>query len=177
MWAQILIAWGFCAFLSSTVLAQEGAANRLLENTQAPWVNDAIKVLEFIEDNKLVLHENSFDEYETLVLSAPSDEKLNRLYDILIDAAFNNSQGVIDKYMPVYVEEIEKSASVQHQDALRVFNASRKGLSSRAYVKGIKALEDIAFDKNTHPFASVRALSVVGYFYGYSVHSLSLIHI
>jgi len=171
VWAQIFIAWGICAFLSPTVLAQEGAADRLSENAQAPWVNEAVKVLEFIEENKLVLHENSYDDYERLVLSAPSEEKLNRLYDILIDAAFNNSQAVIDKYMPVYVEEIEKSASAEHRGALEVFNISRKGLSSRAYVKAIKALEHIAFDKNTHPFASVRALSVVGYFYGYSGHS------
>ena len=171
VWAQIFIAWGICAFLSPTVLAQEGAADRLSENAQAPWVNEAVKVLEFIEENKLVLHENSYDDYERLVLSAPSEEKLNRLYDILIDAAFNNSQAVIDKYMPVYVEEIKKSASAEHRGALEVFNISRKGLSSRAYVKAIKALEHIAFDKNTHPFASVRALSVVGYFYGYSGHS------
>ena len=100
VWAQIFIAWGICAFLSPTVLAQEGAADRLSENAQAPWVNEAVKVLEFIEENKLVLHENSYDDYERLVLSAPSEEKLNRLYDILIDAAFNNSQAVIDKYMP-----------------------------------------------------------------------------
>lgn len=170
VWAQILITWTICLFLSPTALAQEGAADHLPENAQAPWVNDAIKVLEFIEDNKLVLHENSYDDYEQLVLSAPSGEKLNRLYDILIDAAFNNSQNVIDIYMPVYVEEIEKSASTEHRDALRIFNASRKGLSSRAYVKAIKALENIAFDKNTHPFASVRALSIVGYLYGYSAN-------
>ena len=129
VWAQIFIAWGICAFLSPTVLAQEGAADRLSENAQAPWVNEAVKVLEFIEENKLVLHENSYDDYERLVLSAPSEEKLNRLYDILIDAAFNNSQAVIDKYMPVYVEEIEKSASAEHRGALEVFNISRKGLS------------------------------------------------
>lgn len=171
VWAQILITYAFCAFLSPTALAQAGAADRLLENTRAPWVDQAITVLEFIEDNKLVLHERSFDDYEKLVLSAPSDEKLNRLYNLLIDAAFNSSQGVIDKYMPVYVEEIEKSASLEHQDALRVFNASRKGLLDRAYVEVIKALEDIAFDKNTHPFASVRALSVVGFFYAYSAQS------
>ena len=132
VWAQMFIAWGICAFLSPTVLAQEGASDRLSENAQAPWVNEAVKVLEFIEDNKLVLHENSYDDYERLVLSAPSEEKLNRLYDILIDAAFNNSQAVIDKYMPVYVEEIEKSASAEHRGALEVFNISRKGLSSRA---------------------------------------------
>ena len=124
VWAQIFIAWGICAFLSPTVLAQEGAADRLSENAQAPWVNEAVKVLEFIEENKLVLHENSYDDYERLVLSAPSEEKLNRLYDILIDAAFNNSQAVIDKYMPVYVEEIEKSASAEHRGALEVFNIS-----------------------------------------------------
>ena len=72
VWAQIFIAWGICAFLSPTVLAQEGAADRLSENAQAPWVNEAVKVLEFIEENKLVLHENSYDDYERLVLSAPS---------------------------------------------------------------------------------------------------------
>lgn len=158
-------------FLTSNLMAQQGEVAPVSENTQASWVNEAIKVLEFIEDNKLVLNENSFDDYEKLVLSAPSDEKLNRLYDILIDSAFNNSHGIIDKYMPIYAEEIQKSASVEHQGALKVFSAAREGLSNRAYVQAIKALEEIAFDENTHPLASVRALSIVGYFYGYSASS------
>ena len=78
VWAQIFIAWGICAFLSPTVLAQEGAADRLSENAQAPWVNEAVKVLEFIEENKLVLHENSYD---CLLYTSPSprDKRQSRM--------------------------------------------------------------------------------------------------
>ena len=154
--------------LTSDVMAQENEITSPSENTQAAWVSDAIQMLEFIEEKKLILHEHSFDDYEKLVLSAPSAEKLNRLYGILIDAAFNNSDAIIDKYLPLYIEEIESSASREHQEILEIFNVSRDGLFSQSYDKTIKALEEIAFDENTHANARIRALSIVGYLYGYT---------
>lgn len=171
VWIGLFVIFTMSPLLTSDVLAQENGSvvqsNSIANERQADWINDAIKMVEFIEDNKLILRDNSYDEYEKLVLSAPSDEKLNRLYELLIDAMFVGSKDVTAKYLPVYIAEIEKTGSIEHQQSLNILNVATQGFTSWKFDEAIIALEKIVSDKDTHSFASLRALSIVGYLYGY----------
>ena len=172
---SLILLVGLSLFPFPDVMAQESAPAQQSEmildaavEHQPKWIDDAIKMVEFIADNELILREDSYDEYEKLVLSAPTGEKLDRLYELLNDAMFISSKDVTDKYMPIYIAEIEKSGSVEHRQTLKVLQVATEGFANWTFKTSIKDLEDIASDESMHPFARVRALSIAGYLYGYT---------
>ena len=152
----------------SPVMAQGAGPAAVTEPANAQWVDDAIQVVEFIAENELFLHENSYDEYEKIVLDAPSPEKLDRLYDLLIVAMFVGRPDVTDRFMPLYVDEIEKTGSIEHRQSLDVLTLATQGYGNWTYEKAIQALEVIAYDEGAHSLARVRALSIVGFLYGFT---------
>lgn len=179
VWTGLLIIWTMSLCLISDVMAQDNGSalqsNTVAKEQPAEWINDAIKMVEFIENNKLVLQDNSYEEYEKLVLSAPSKEKLDRLYELLIDAMFVGSKDVTEKYLPIYIGEIETSGSTEHRQALNVLAVATQDYSRGAYEDVIESLEVILSDKMTHPSTRVRALSIVGYLYGYTTNTDQII--
>ena len=174
-WTRLFVICTMSLLLTSAVLAQDNEpvaqSNTVAKEQQADWINDAIKIVEFIADNQLILRDNSYAEYEKLVLTAPSEEKLDRLYELLIDAMFVGSKDVTEKYLPIYIAEIEKSGSTEHRQTLNVLTVATQGYIRGAYDEALKALETILLDETTHPFARVRALSIVGYLYGYTANT------
>lgn len=169
-WGMVLHLSLFTAFAQDNVsdFSKEHEITGTENEARPQWVADAIEMAEFIETNELIIKANSYAEYEKLVLAAPSEEKLDRLYGLVIDSMFVGSTEVTEKYMPIYVEEIERSKSAEHQQALNVLEIAAKGFADWSYEETISALEDIAFEPETLPFTSIRALSIAGYFYGYS---------
>jgi len=176
LWVALLL---ICSVLLTDVLsvsAQDHAPDSIAsditeqvnEKVQLKWVEDAIEMGAFIEKHELITKPNAYDDYKKRIFVAPSDEKLDRLYMMLVDAIFVGSNSVAETYLPVYIEEIESSQSQAHQHSLRVLNIVKKGFSTWSYDEAIAALEEIAFDVEIHPFARIRALSIIGYFQGYS---------
>ncbi len=132
------------------------------------WIEDAITMVKFIEDNQLIMRDDSYDKYEELIQKAPSQEKMDRLHQLLVDSMFVRSQDITDRFKPYYLEEIEKTTSREHRDSLHVLEVATTGLEVWSYRETIDALEEIASDPDTHPYAAIRALSIAGFLYGYS---------
>ena len=168
MWSRLCLIWALSVCMVLPVMAQDAGPADVTEPAHAQWVEDAIKMVEFIEENALVLHENAYEEYEKIVLKAPSHDKLDRLYDLLIVAMFVGNQDVTDQFMPLYVDEIEKSESIEHRQSLDVLTLATQGYRNWTYEKAIQALEVTAYDEGAHSLARVRALSIVGFLYGFT---------
>jgi len=113
-----------------------------VDSRQGDWVETAIALAQFIEDNDLVIRPGSYEAYEKHVLKAPSQEKLDRLYELLIDAMFIRSQDVTEKYMPIYLSEIEKTASIEHRQSLTVLTTATKAYNTNwTYAEAISVYE------------------------------------
>jgi len=107
-------------------------AEEMLEQgtSQFQWIEDAIEIAPFVEDNQLVMREDSYDKYEARIVTLPHDEKLAHLYEVLVDAMFTSRSDLTDRFMPLYVETIEATASDEHRQAVEILETAQTFYSS-----------------------------------------------
>lgn len=166
-WLKLCLALS-AIFFASVISALSWADETVEQDkTQFQWIEDAIEIAKFVEDNQLIIREDSYDKYEAHIATLTHDEKLPLLYELLVDAMFTSREDLTTKFMPLYIESIEAVDSREHRQSLSVLETATEYYLKWDYAGGIDALDLLARDKSYHPFARIRALSIMGYYHGY----------
>ncbi len=162
-----------CLFICACYVASAAQAspteNEITESADSTgWIEDAISIMQYIEKNNLVIRDDSYAKYESLIENSSGQEKLDRLYQFLIDSTFVKCTELCERFRSYYVAEIISANSKEHRDSYVNLKLAKEGVQDWAYAETIQKLEDIAANPDVHPFAAIRALGIAGYLYGYS---------